>query len=125
MAGHEGFGDQRAHGIAVRAADDGRLEIVAGGRGGGRLRKEAQKGGRLAADAAARDDACGERGTAQRVEQRSPLTASALPHHDVPAKRRKARGPQQTADHESARTTGLYDRRNDSAAVDEVERIAY
>ena len=68
MAGHEGFGDQRAHGIAVRAADDGRLEIVAGGRGGGRLRKEAQKGGRLAADAAARDDASGERGAAQRVD---------------------------------------------------------
>ena len=47
-------------------------------------------------------------------------------HHDVPAKRRKARGrAQQMAGHESARTTGLYDRRNDSVAVDEVERIAY
>jgi len=29
------------------------------------------------------------------------------------------------AGHESARTTGLYDRRNDSVALDEVERIAY
>ena len=33
------------------------------------MRKEAQKGGRLAADsAAARDDAFGERGAAQRVD---------------------------------------------------------
>ena len=48
---------------------NGLLEIVAGGRGGGLLRKEAQKGGRLAADsAAARDDAFGERGAAQRVD---------------------------------------------------------
>lgn len=30
---------------------------------------------------------------------------------------------QQMAGHESARTTGLYDRRNDSVALDEVERI--
>jgi site-specific recombinase XerC len=30
---------------------------------------------------------------------------------------------QQTANHESARTTGLYDRRNDQVALDEVERI--
>lgn len=32
---------------------------------------------------------------------------------------------QQMAGHESARTTGLYDRRNDQVALDEVERIAY
>lgn len=32
---------------------------------------------------------------------------------------------QQMAGHESVRTTGLYDRRNDSVALDEVERIAY
>ena len=32
---------------------------------------------------------------------------------------------QQMAGHESARTTGLYDRRNDSVALDEMERIAY
>ena len=32
---------------------------------------------------------------------------------------------QQMADHESARTTGLYDRRNDPVALDEIERIAY
>jgi len=32
---------------------------------------------------------------------------------------------QQMAGHESARTTGLYDRRNDSVALDEIERIAY
>ncbi len=32
---------------------------------------------------------------------------------------------QQMAGHESARTTGLYDRRNDSVALDEVERISY
>src|SRR5260370_39053353 len=32
---------------------------------------------------------------------------------------------QQMAGHESARTTGLYDRRNDSVALDEVERVAY
>jgi hypothetical protein len=29
------------------------------------------------------------------------------------------------AGHESARTTGLYDRRNDQIALDEVERIAF
>jgi hypothetical protein len=29
------------------------------------------------------------------------------------------------AGHESAGTVGLYDRRNDSVALDEVERIAY
>ena len=32
---------------------------------------------------------------------------------------------QQMADHELARTTGLYDRRNDSVALDEIERIVY
>ncbi len=32
---------------------------------------------------------------------------------------------QQMAGHESARTTGLYDRRNDEVALDEIERIAY
>ena len=32
---------------------------------------------------------------------------------------------QQMAGHESARTTGLYDPRNDDVALDEVERIAY
>ena len=68
MAGPDGFGDQRTHGIAVQATDDGRLDIVTGGRGGGRLRKEAQKGGRLAANAAARENAAGERGAAQRVD---------------------------------------------------------
>ncbi len=30
---------------------------------------------------------------------------------------------QQMANHESARTTGLYDRRNDQVSIDEVERI--
>jgi integrase len=30
---------------------------------------------------------------------------------------------QQMANHESARTTGLYDRRNDQVSFDEVERI--
>jgi len=29
----------------------------------------------------------------------------------------------QMANHESARTTGLYDRRNDQVSLDEVERI--
>jgi integrase/recombinase XerD len=32
---------------------------------------------------------------------------------------------QQMAGHESARTTGLYDRRNDQVALDEIERIAF
>ena len=32
---------------------------------------------------------------------------------------------QQMAGHESARTTGLYDRRNDSVALDEIERLVY
>ena len=30
---------------------------------------------------------------------------------------------QQKANHESARTTGLYDRKNDQVSLDEVERI--
>jgi integrase len=30
---------------------------------------------------------------------------------------------QQMANHETARTTGLYDRRNDQVSLDEVERI--
>jgi len=30
---------------------------------------------------------------------------------------------QQMANHESARTAGLYDRRNDQVSLDEVERI--
>jgi integrase/recombinase XerD len=32
---------------------------------------------------------------------------------------------QQMAGHESARTTGLYDRRNDTVALDQVERVVY
>ena len=32
---------------------------------------------------------------------------------------------QQTAGHESARTTGLYDRRNDAVALDEIERVVF
>jgi integrase len=32
---------------------------------------------------------------------------------------------QQMAGHELARTTGLYDRRNDTVALDEVERVVY
>jgi integrase/recombinase XerD len=32
---------------------------------------------------------------------------------------------QQMAGHEFARTTGLYDRRNDSVALDEIEKILY
>lgn len=32
---------------------------------------------------------------------------------------------QAMASHESARTTGLYDRRDDAVALDEVERIAF
>ena len=32
---------------------------------------------------------------------------------------------QQMAGHESARTTGLYDRRSDTVALDEVERVVY
>ena len=37
--------------------------------------------------------------------------------------RRKLEVAQQMANHESARTTGLYDRRNDQVSLDEVERI--
>jgi integrase len=32
---------------------------------------------------------------------------------------------QQMAGHESARTTGLYDRRNDTVELDEIERVVY
>ena len=32
---------------------------------------------------------------------------------------------QQMAGHESARTTGLYDRRNDAVELDEVEKVVY
>ncbi len=35
----------------------------------------------------------------------------------------KLEGAQQMANHESARTTGLYDRRQDQVSLDEVERI--
>lgn len=35
----------------------------------------------------------------------------------------KLEAAQQMANHESARTTGLYDRRNDQVSLDEVERI--
>src|SRR5688572_12435007 len=43
-------------------------------------------------------------------------------HHHLPAKGGKLEIAQQMAGHESARTTGLYDRRNDAVALDEVER---
>ena len=46
-------------------------------------------------------------------------------HHHVSEERGKLEIAQQMAGHESARTTGLYDRRNDSIALDEVERIAF
>ncbi len=32
---------------------------------------------------------------------------------------------QQMAGHESARTTGLYDRRNDAVELDEIERLVF
>ena len=32
---------------------------------------------------------------------------------------------QQMASHESARTTGLYDRRSDAVALDEVDKVVY
>jgi hypothetical protein len=38
---------------------------------------------------------------------------------------KRSRIAQQVAGHESARTTGLYDRRNDQIALDKVARIAY
>jgi hypothetical protein len=34
-----------------------------------------------------------------------------------------SKAPRQMPNHESARTTGLYDRRNDQVSLDEVERI--
>jgi len=37
----------------------------------------------------------------------------------------KLEAAQQMAGHESARTTGLYDRRNDAVALDEIERVVY
>ena len=41
------------------------------------------------------------------------------------AQRKADRQSQQMAGHESERTTGLYDLRNDSMAPDEVERVVY
>ncbi len=37
----------------------------------------------------------------------------------------KLEAAQAMAGHESSRTTGLYDRRNDAVALDEIERISY
>ena len=53
---------------------------------------------------------------------RSAPTASALPGSPLTCRRRQAEIAQQMAGHESSRTTGLYDRRNDQIALDEVER---
>ena len=44
-------------------------------------------------------------------------------HYGVSAQWGKLEIGQQTANHESTRTTGLYDRRNDQLSLDEVERI--
>ena len=44
-------------------------------------------------------------------------------HHGVLRNGGKLEVAQQMANHESARTTGLYDRRNDQVSLDEVERI--
>lgn len=44
-------------------------------------------------------------------------------HYCLPEERRKARNAQQIAAHESPRTTGLYDRREDDVSLDEVEKI--
>lgn len=43
--------------------------------------------------------------------------------HGIFEKRRQLEVAQQMANHELARTTGLYDRRNDQVSLDEVERI--
>jgi integrase/recombinase XerD len=46
-------------------------------------------------------------------------------HHELLQNGGKLEVAQAMAGHESARTTGLYDRRNDAIALDEVERIAF
>jgi hypothetical protein len=43
--------------------------------------------------------------------------------HRLSAQRRPGEYAQQMAAHESARTTKLYDRRNDQVTLDQVERI--
>ena len=52
-----------------------------------------------------------------------PLRLSALRHHRLFAQRRTLEYAQQMAAHESARTTKLYDRRNDQVTLDQVEQI--
>ena len=52
----------------------------------------------------------------------SAVTVSERPGHGLSAQRRPSRVRQQMA-HESARTTKLYDRRNDQVTLDQVERI--
>jgi hypothetical protein len=44
-------------------------------------------------------------------------------HHGLSQERRKLEVAQQMDAHESARTTGLYDRRSDEVSLDEIERI--
>ena len=44
-------------------------------------------------------------------------------HHRILKNGGKLEIAQQMADHESARTIGLYDQRNDQLTLDEVERI--
>ena len=46
-------------------------------------------------------------------------------HHHLSQNGGKLEFAQHMAGHDSARTTGLYNRRSDEVALDEVERIAY
>lgn len=45
-------------------------------------------------------------------------------HHCIPEEQGHAEAGQHIANHESPRTTKLYDRRQDEISLDEVERIA-
>ena len=65
------------------------------------------------------------RATAAGIRTKFSAQFSRDRHHDVRPERLKLEVAQQMAGHESARTTGLSDRRDDTVALDEVERIAY
>ena len=64
----------------------------------------------------------GQRRGGGRAHENRPPYLPCHRHHGILEKRWQARGPQQMANHESART-GLYDRRNDQVLLDEVEWI--
>ena len=69
------------------------------------------------------DSEAGEGGRAEDQDQRPQLPGYGITTYLQNGG--KLEIAQHMAGHESARTTGLYDRRSDEVTLDEVERIAY